>query len=500
MKDAQLNAENDNPGTSQIHAAGRVKEDTELNMSGCPGNPCSIAVDEPEGNSLQDKNLEGTDGSATLNDDSEHPTRENGPATDCHNEALLLTLVKSNGAKTEDGSEPISADGEITEETENESNGAGKEVNTENKATEGEPGHIPLSSDASDDTKKNMNSRGNVIEENQIYSLANSDTSENIDGSGIKSENEKSGGSIAPEQGQTIRESSSEIGSKTGDSLNRILEQSDAVVSNDDMTQGEADIEQHMTIEETVEANDRKITAGPDHAVSKRNIIADGITGNDVLKNNQRGIPEEANADKDFAGNDDGPDILADTMMDDSLHQFNPDEKPGSDAMRFARILQNTGTDLSGRSIHSMNGIDTSYGSNRAIANISHGNAVNVPEFQELLDDIVYIMKSPNKLGVIVDHETLGKLNINVRMEKGLVHVQINTSDKGVRELIEHNVQQIVDSLDRDGVSVGEFTIALKDKQNRENAFYHENNGREAELIHTVQDENSAMGLVNIFA
>ena len=40
----------------------------------------------------------------------------------------------------------------------------------------------------------------------------------------------------------------------------------------------------------------------------------------------------------------------------------------------------------------------------------------------------------------------------------------------------------------------------LKDNKNRENAFYHENGGREKELMHTVQDENTDKGLVNIFA
>ncbi len=499
IKDAHLKAENNDPHKADIRAAGGKTEESALNMSGSPCTPCVTDGDQPAGNSLHDINPGGTDGIETRKNESEHTTCASGPAKDLHNGALLLKMANSNGVKTEEGSVPVRVNGEFSEGIKNESGMQEKEVNSESNAGKDEPVHISLCSDASDDTEKDITCLNNVMEEDPVYSLVSNNSAEIKDASGINPENEEGGGFIASAPGRTRTESSSENGLKSGDPMNRIPEQSDALDSNDDMPQEAAEIERHVPSEEAVEAHEPVFDTEADHAVSKRNMVADRTPENDVSKNNLRGNSEKPEADMDVAVHNEGTDGLPDAMMEDSLNQFNRDEKPGNDVMRFARTLNNAATDVSGNNVHPVNAADAANGSARAMANISHSNAAHGAEFQQLMDDIVYIIKSPNRLGVSVEHETLGKLNINVTLEKGLVNVHIHTSDKGVRELIEHNVQQIVDSLDRDGVSVGEFTIALKDNQNREDAFNHVNGGREKELMHAVQEENTARGLVNIF-
>ncbi len=130
------------------------------------------------------------------------------------------------------------------------------------------------------------------------------------------------------------------------------------------------------------------------------------------------------------------------------------------------------------------------------------GSATRASGFQELLDNIVYVIKGNNRLGVTVENENLGKLNINLSMDKGLVNVHINTPDKAIREFIENNMQYIVDSLSKNGVSVGGFSVALKDHKDNPGNIFIVNNGPDKEFIQSpenVRDNRDNSGLVNIF-
>jgi flagellar hook-length control protein FliK len=130
--------------------------------------------------------------------------------------------------------------------------------------------------------------------------------------------------------------------------------------------------------------------------------------------------------------------------------------------------------------------------------------------FNEVVDKITYLVKGGTKMNVKVESESLGKLNINVSIEKGLVNVHINSADKAVRELVESNMQQIVDSLSKNGVSVGGFSVGLRNNKNNESNENMNGNGRgnsfsldrtkEREYISTASRVTHNNGLVNIFA
>ena len=64
--------------------------------------------------------------------------------------------------------------------------------------------------------------------------------------------------------------------------------------------------------------------------------------------------------------------------------------------------------------------------------------------FSEISDKITYMVKGQHRLGVTVENETLGKLNISLSLEKGMVNVHIHTADRVVREFVENNIHQIV--------------------------------------------------------
>ncbi len=159
----------------------------------------------------------------------------------------------------------------------------------------------------------------------------------------------------------------------------------------------------------------------------------------------------------------------------------------------------NTNTAISNAELAQNQGMAMSGG--KAGASLLNGNAARTAGFSELLNQVVYTAKGKSKLNVTVNHEEFGKLKINVTMEKGLVNIHVNASDKVVREYLESNVQSIIESLSKDGVSVGGFSVALKDhKDNPEKKFLMDSGlNRQYENI-PVAAVHSNRGLVNVFA
>ncbi len=130
--------------------------------------------------------------------------------------------------------------------------------------------------------------------------------------------------------------------------------------------------------------------------------------------------------------------------------------------------------------------------------------------FTEVVNKIVYAAKGERSLGVTVDHKDLGKLNIKLSLEKGMVHVHINTADKAAREFVESNIQQIVESLTKNGVSVGGFSVGLRNHQNNagyDNGTANQGNkefsidrAAEKEYVRAATNVYGNNGLVNVFA
>ncbi len=117
--------------------------------------------------------------------------------------------------------------------------------------------------------------------------------------------------------------------------------------------------------------------------------------------------------------------------------------------------------------------------------------------FTELLEKIVYVAKSNNSLDVTIKHNDLGKLNINLTMEKGILNVHINTTERVVREFIQNNIQYIVDSLKENGVSIGGFSVNLRDQQdNRGNTCIVD---APVKGFRKTPDTDSSTKLVSIF-
>ncbi|MBI4681964.1 MAG: flagellar hook-length control protein FliK [Nitrospirae bacterium] len=191
---------------------------------------------------------------------------------------------------------------------------------------------------------------------------------------------------------------------------------------------------------------------------------------------------------------------LNNKLMSGLSDQFNNGHSPRNDSFNLAKSLYNSGHDSAANNINLLNNTNTSSDAAGSIKHTLSVNAAKTPAFRELLDNVVYVIKDNNKMGVTVEHDNFGKLNINLSMDKGMVNVHINTSDNVVREFLENNIQHIIDSLNKDGVSVGEFSIALKDRRENEGDDFSFNNGQVNEHLHETQKDLPGSGLVNIFA
>jgi hypothetical protein len=126
-------------------------------------------------------------------------------------------------------------------------------------------------------------------------------------------------------------------------------------------------------------------------------------------------------------------------------------------------------------------------------------NSARPAGFNELLDNIVYVARGNNKLGVTLEHELLGRLNINLSLNKGVVNVHINTADNAVREFIENNIQSLVNALAEEDVSVGAFSVGLKGRKNHEGNAFTMNIDKAGEFLQETAGSVNDRGLINIF-
>ncbi|MEW6601432.1 MAG: flagellar hook-length control protein FliK [Nitrospirota bacterium] len=209
---------------------------------------------------------------------------------------------------------------------------------------------------------------------------------------------------------------------------------------------------------------------------------------------------EDRNANVDIPGNSDNAKVTNSRPESGFSQQFSQENASGGDSLDLAKGRHNVVSDADTININSVNTSNTTYETGRPVQGFSALQTPKTPDTQELLNNVVYVIKGSAKMGVSVEHENLGKLNISLSLEKGLVNVHINTSDKTVSELLENNIQQIIDTLNKDGVSVGEFSIALRDQKEHELNRYSFKNGNGRGIRGENKTDRQHSGLVNIFA
>ncbi|MHB1011851.1 MAG: flagellar hook-length control protein FliK, partial [Desulfobacteria bacterium] len=126
-----------------------------------------------------------------------------------------------------------------------------------------------------------------------------------------------------------------------------------------------------------------------------------------------------------------------------------------------------------------------------------------VVRFEE--NAFVITRKSDTSVEVTLAPPGVGKLEIEVVLEKGVVNARITAADSAGREAIARSLPQIVEALARDGMNVGGFTVSLKERRDRPEDAPGRGPSRvpDARLLSAVAPSASASavsaGLVDIF-
>jgi flagellar hook-length control protein FliK len=102
---------------------------------------------------------------------------------------------------------------------------------------------------------------------------------------------------------------------------------------------------------------------------------------------------------------------------------------------------------------------------NQDSAKIVHP-ATETPETNQLFRDTPIITKRDGTaIEVSLEPDGIGKLNIHLSLDRGLVNARIGVSETVGKELIENNMHSIVNALHNEGINIGSFSVHLKDKR-----------------------------------
>jgi hypothetical protein len=123
----------------------------------------------------------------------------------------------------------------------------------------------------------------------------------------------------------------------------------------------------------------------------------------------------------------------------------------------------------------------------------------------ELAENNISIIKDGDQLAVKLEPDGLGRININLSLDNGKIHAQINVQDSSTKNLIENNMREIVDTLVKEGLTVGGFSVSLNNgdagKHMVEHVWKDKGKGPGTSPIPgSVADKTAVMGLVNIYA
>jgi flagellar hook-length control protein FliK len=124
-------------------------------------------------------------------------------------------------------------------------------------------------------------------------------------------------------------------------------------------------------------------------------------------------------------------------------------------------------------------------------------------DLADIIDHNVSIVKDGSRLAVKLEPDGLGKLDINLRLDKGMISAQIHVSNDAAKNLLENNMQQMVNALAGEGLSVGGFSVSLNHKGASDgSAEGGQDSGNNTRLpLQTVGEVGTAdaRGLVSIF-
>ena len=113
----------------------------------------------------------------------------------------------------------------------------------------------------------------------------------------------------------------------------------------------------------------------------------------------------------------------------------------------------------------------------------------------------IHLIRSGNTITIHMEPEGLGKLNIHLNLERGMLHTLINTSHDTVRDFLREQSWHIMNTLMQEGLNVGSFSVSLsgggtgwESQMSQERAFSKPSEERETDPVN-----DHGQGLISIF-
>lgn len=103
---------------------------------------------------------------------------------------------------------------------------------------------------------------------------------------------------------------------------------------------------------------------------------------------------------------------------------------------------------------------------------------------------------------VAVKPEGMGELDIKLVLNRGVINGYINTPETTTADLIVRSIPEIINSLIKDGINIGNFSVSLRDSSKRWRQETYEENPGAIDRTRTMNETSSIYleGYVNIFA
>ncbi len=86
--------------------------------------------------------------------------------------------------------------------------------------------------------------------------------------------------------------------------------------------------------------------------------------------------------------------------------------------------------------------------------------------------------KDATSVEVSVEPEEIGRLDIKLSLDKDAVKARITAFEHVGKEIIEKNIHNIIDSLIKEGINIGSFSVALKERREQQNCQFNKDEQR----------------------
>ena len=100
-------------------------------------------------------------------------------------------------------------------------------------------------------------------------------------------------------------------------------------------------------------------------------------------------------------------------------------------------------------------------------AELHKNSGLNDRQFQSILDQAKITVKDGRNgsFNVRLYPESLGKVNVNLKLEDGVLAGRFLVDNNDAKEALQNNINMVRETLEESGISVGEFQVNVRDEK-----------------------------------